>query len=155
MIMIRIVTGLHTAETEIIRERGADPPEMIDQDHQEDTVDIMMIEETVAMMKDEIEVMVIVIDVVMMIDEAMVTDVVMEVDMMIDVVMMIDGNMINMITEDIMTEVVMEEDTMTGVVIDLIMTILHDIMIGTSNIVRSDHHSNALYILMKWTPATC
>merc|ERR1712012_1350620 len=98
----------------------------------------------------------------------MVTDVVMELDMMIDmvmeVVMMIDGNMINMITEDIMTEVVMEEDTMieeveedtmTGVVIDLIMTILHDTMIGTSNIVRSDHHSNALYILMKWTPATC
>ena len=154
MIMIRIVTGLHTAETEIIRERGADPPEMIDQDHQ-DTVDIMMIEETMVMMTDEIEVMVIVIDVVMMLDETMVTDVVMEMDMMIDVVMMKDGNMINMITEDIMTEVVMEEDTMTGVVIDLIMTILHDTMIGTSNIVRSDHHSNALYILMKWTPATC
>ena len=147
--MIRIVTGLHTAETEIIRERGADPPEMIDQDHQEDTVDIMMIEETVVMMIDEIEVMVIVIevmviviDVVMMIDETMVTDVVMEVDRRIDVVMMIDGNMINMITEDIMTKVVMdedtmieeiEEDTMTEVVIDLIMTILHDTMIGTSN----------------------
>merc|ERR1712012_962700 len=110
MIMIRIVTGLHTAEIEITRERGADPPEMIDQDHQEDTVDIMMIEETVVMMIDEIEVMVIVIDVVMMIDETMVTDVVMEVDMMID------GNMINMITEDIMTEE-MEEDTMTGVVV--------------------------------------
>merc|ERR1712012_1162502 len=110
MIMIRIVTGLHTAETEIIRERGADPPEMIDQDHQEDTVDIMIIEETMVMMIDEIEVMPIVIDVVMMIDETMVTDGVMEMDMMIDVVMMIDGNMINMITEDIMTEVVMEED---------------------------------------------
>ena len=144
MIMIRIVTGLHTAEIEIIREREADPPEMIDQDHQEDTVDIMMIEETVVMMIDEIEVMVIVIDVVMMIDETMVTDVVMEVDMMID------GNMINMITEDIMTKVVMdedtmieeiEEDTMTGVVVDLIMTILHDTMIGTDNIVRSDHHT--------------